>query len=81
MKIRHRLGDLFALLVNHLTEFQSDKIAHENGINAEKARPLALFSRTAGKKALIGNARLAIPNSGDLKKLAPWPCSHPFCIL
>jgi hypothetical protein len=76
-EIRHRLGDIFDLLVNHLIEFESDTIAHENGINAEKARPLALFSRSAGKKALIFNAGLAIPNSGDLKKLAPWPSSHP----
>jgi hypothetical protein len=67
--------------VNHLTEFESDKIAHENGITAEKARPLALFSRTAGKKALIGNARLAIPNSGDLKKPVPLALQPPFGIL
>jgi hypothetical protein len=46
-----RFGTALAIssifLVNHLTEFESDKIAHENGITAEKARPLALFSRTA----------------------------------
>jgi hypothetical protein len=80
-EIRHRLGDLFDLLVNHLTEFASDKIAHENGIKRREsasARTLLAHSREKGSHWQCTACHTKFGGSGETGALALQP---PFCIL